>query len=164
MKSKIDTLRQMVAQIGEKQAEYHAFFPAFSNHLVQELGAFLGDPACVALCPAIGDFSFDLDHRHEGLGFEGGRYRIPLMFRLNNLNDEGALILRIRLYFAKGEKALLAWVGSEKLTFEADGLPGLLDAIYEHLTDLLSSAAWFEEHSDDYQGTHMGFHVPSRED
>jgi hypothetical protein len=158
MTSKIDTLRQMVAAIGNTQTEYHKFFPGFADRLTQELGQFLGDPASVALCPAEGEFSFDFQYRYEGLGFENGKYRIPVMLRLKNLEDDGDLLVRIKLHFVKGERALLAWVGDEKpVTFEQAELDPVLEAIYEHLTDLLSSSAWFEANPSHYQGTRIGF-------
>ena len=158
MNSKIDTLRQMVAAIGKTQIEYHKFFPSFADQLTQELGQFLGDPASVALCPSEGDFSFDTRYRHEGLGFERGKYRVPVMIRLKNLEDDGDLIIRIRLYFVKGEKTLLAWIGDAKpVTVDLGKLGVLLEAIYEHLTDVLSSSAWFEANPAHYQGTRIGF-------
>lgn len=158
MTSRIDTLRQMVAAIGQTQIEYHRFFPSFADQLAQGLGQFLGDPSSVALCPADGDFAFDVQYGHEGLGFEGGKYRIPLMLRLKNLQDEGELVIRIRLYFVKSERALLAWVGDgQPVTVEASNLTQLFEAVYEHLTDLLSSSAWFEDNPAHYQGTRIGF-------
>lgn len=158
MPTKIDTLRHMVAALGATQIEYHKFFPGFADDLVKQLGDFLGDPSSVALCPATGDFSFDYQYRYEGLGFAGGKYRIPMMIRLRNLKDEGELLVRLRLHFVKGDKALLAWVGDSKpLTVYADQLNELLNVIYEHLTDLLSSSAWFEENPGHYQGTNIGF-------
>jgi hypothetical protein len=152
----------MVAAIGETQIAYHKFFPGFADELTQELGRFLGEPGAAALCPANGDFSFDVQYRHEGLGFEKGRYRVPVMIRLKNLKDDGDLLIRVKLYFVKGEKALLAWIGNEKpVTFEHGKLDVLLEAIYEHLTDLLSSSAWFEENPSQYQGTKIGFSTTS---
>ena len=148
----------MVAAIGKTQIEYHKFFPGFADQLAQELGQFLGDPAAVALCPAEGNFSFDFDYRHEGLGFENGKYLIPVMIRLKNLNDDGDVLIRIKLYFVKGEMELQAWIGDEKpVTFERGKPSALFEAIFEHLTYLLSSSAWFEANPSHYQGTKMGF-------
>ena len=158
MTSRIDALRQKVAAIGKTQIEYHNFFPGFADQLTRDFGQFLGDPTCVALCPAEGDFSFNIQYRYEGLGFEGGRYLIPVMIRLKNLEDEGDLLIRIKLTFVKGESAILAWVGDEKPLTIVSGKTGeLCQAIYEHLTDLLSSTAWFEENPGHYQGTQIGF-------
>ncbi|MBY0411555.1 MAG: hypothetical protein K2Q97_15875, partial [Burkholderiaceae bacterium] len=140
------------------QIEYHNFFPQFADELTKELGQFLGDPTAVALCPAEGEFSFDFQYRHAGLGFEQGKYRIPLMIRLKNLEDDGELLIRLKLYFVKKENSVLAWAGDEKpVTFEPSKLDVLLDAIYKHLTDLLSSSAWFEINPSHYQGTRIGF-------
>ena len=158
MTIKIDTLRQMVAAIGKTQVEYHNFFPRFADELTKELGQFLGNPTAVALCPAEGEFSFDFQYRYAGLGFEQGKYRIPLMIRLKNLEDDGELLIRIKLYFVKETKSVLVWIGDEKpVTFELGKLDVLLDAIYEHLTNLLSSSAWFEINPSHYQGTRIGF-------
>ena len=162
MTSKIETLRQMVAAIGKTQIEYHNFFPGFADQLTKQLSKFLGDPGAVALCPAEGKFSFDFQYRYEGLGFENGKYRVPVMIRLKNLNDDGDLLIRIKLYFVKGEKAMLAWIGEQKpVTFEPGKPDSLLEAIYEHLTDLLSSSAWFEANPSHYQGTQIGFGTAS---
>lgn len=61
--SRIDHLRNLVANIGAKQIEYHQFFPLFANRLEQELGDYVGSRESVALCCAYGDFSFD--HRYR---------------------------------------------------------------------------------------------------
>lgn len=160
MTSKIDMLRKMVADIGNTQNLYHKFFPGFADQLTQELGNFLGDPTAVAHRPAEGEFSFDFQYGHDGLGFENGKYRVPVMIRLKNLNDDGDLLIRIKLYFTKDDKYLLAWIGDEKpVTFEPNKLGILLEAIYEHLTDLLSSRAWFEANPSHYQGTRIGFGI-----
>ena len=158
MTTKIDTLRQKVAAIGKTQIEYYDFFPSFADQLIKDLGQYLGDKNCVALCPAEGDFSFNIQYRYEGLGFESGRYRIPIMVRLKNLEDEGDLLIRIKLTFVKGESAILAWVGEEKpLTIDSARTNELCQTVYHHLSDLLSSTAWFEENPGDYQGTRIGF-------
>lgn len=162
MTPRIDTLRQMAAKIGQTQIEYYDFFSIFANSLVLELNRFLGSTDCVALCPAEGEFSSNVDYRQEGLGFEKGRYCIPLKIRLKNLGDAGELLIRIKLYFVKGEESLLAWVGDETpVTVKPEQLDVLLEAIYEHLTDLFSSTAWFDENPGHYQGTQMGF-MPSK--
>lgn len=160
MTSKIDTLRRIAAATGKTQIEYHNFFPVFAEQLIQELGQFLGDSDAVALCPAEGDFSFDFHYRNEGLGFENGMYRIPVMIRLKNLNDDGDLLIRIKLYFVKRENDILAWIGEQKpVAFEPEKSGALVDAIYDHLTDLLSSSAWFEANPSHYQGTQIGFSI-----
>lgn len=162
MTSKIDTLRQMAAKIGQTQIEYYDFFPGFANSLVSELNRFLGDTNCVALCPAEGEFNYNVDYRQDGLGFENGRYCIPLKIRLKNLADAGELVIRIKLYFVKEEDLLLAWIGDEKpFTFNPKQPDVLLKAIYEHLTDMFSSTAWFDENPGHYQSTRIGF-FPSK--
>lgn len=160
MTVKIENLRHMVAVIGKTQIEYHKFFPGFADQLIEELGQYLGDTNAVALCPAEGDFSFDHQYRHVGLGFEKGKYRIPLMIRLKNLEDDGELLIRIKLYFVKSESGISAWIGSEKpITFQPDNLYALLDTIYDYLTNLLSSSSWFEMNPSHYQGTRIGFGI-----
>ena len=157
--SKIDELRELVAVVGRRQTEYWRFFPDFAVQIESELGEYLGDKASVALSSATGDFSFDHgSYRAEGLGFEKGKFRIPLMFRLKNLHDEGDLLIRIRLFFVMGEKALLAWIEKDDpITFVSTDLKPLLDGIYEHLVEALSSSAWFDENPGNYQQTRIGF-------
>lgn len=163
MTSKIDTLRHMVAAIGEMQIDYWSFFPGFARRLENELGQFLGESSSVALSSAEGYFSFDQgSYKEEGLGFERGRFRIPLMFRLRNLTDEGEFLIRIKIYFVKEKRVLMAWLGDGNLiTVDPENLNELLEHIYKYLIDILSSTAWFDENPGHYQGTQIGF-LPSR--
>lgn len=158
--SRIDNLRALVANIGQHQLADMKFFHPLADRLVQELGVFLGDPACVGLAPNSGDFNFDHgSYGHEGVGFEGRRFRIPLMFRIRNLNDDGDLQIRLRLYFARsGEHQLRAELsGSASVTASAADLTGLLAYIYEHLCRILAAPMWFAEYPADYQQTQIGF-------
>jgi hypothetical protein len=97
--SRFDTLRKMIGAVGERQIEHHKFFPPFADQLVTDLGQYLGDPSSVALCPARGDFDFGVNYRHEGLGFDGGRYSSTVVVSLRTTfsplpkrNDEAALV------------------------------------------------------------------------
>lgn len=157
---KIDTLRKLVAAIGTEQAAYWEFFPDFSYRLEKELGEYLGEPSCVALSSATGPFSFHQIYRHEGLEFEGGKFRVPLMIRLNNLNDEGQVAVRIRLYFVKTSTSLSAEIKGEKpITVDTSDLTPLLEYVYRYLEKSLSHSNWFTENASDYHDTRIGFRL-----
>lgn len=156
--NRIDNLRNLVAKIGARQTEYHLFFPAFAERLVQEMGDYLGNPSCVALCCADGEFSFENCYRQAGLDIEHGKYRIPLMFKLNNLNDSGHTAMRIRTYFTKDGSKLSAHIdGGDLLEFDETDLAPLLEHIYQGLCSCLSDSSWFARHPLDYQSSKIGF-------
>jgi hypothetical protein len=158
--NKIDTLRQLVADIGKTQRSYHEFFPGFADSIVLEVGRYLGEPASVALCSAENQFSFDEQYRHEGLGFEDGRYRIPLMVRLMNLADEGCLILRVKVFFTKEGDTMSAHIKGEKsISFQAGCFDDLNKYIFDHLVAIFSSNAWFHGNRTEYSGSNIGFTV-----
>ena len=148
-----------MANIGAKQIEYHLFFPSFANRLEYELGDYLGSRKSVALCCAFGDFTFEQgSYRHAGLGFEDGRYRIPLMVRLKNLKDDGDLLVRVRLYFTKNGTKLSAQIeGEGPLEMSETDLAPLNEYIYHHLCKSFAESTWFEQNKSDYQSTGMGF-------
>lgn len=159
---RIDTLRELVAAVGKQQTAYWRFFPAFADRLEKEFGEYLGDPSCVALSSASGPFTFDRgSYRHEGLGFEGGKFRVPLMVRLRNLNDEGDLLVRVCLYFIMdGASLTVDLKGEPTLTVSTSDLAPLFGYIYRYLENSFSNSAWFAENSSDYQGTRIGFQSP----
>jgi hypothetical protein len=156
---RIDTLRSLVASVGARQIEYHKFFPTFADQLVVDLGNYLSSPDDVALCCATGPFDFDKgSYYHEGLGFEDGRYRIPLMIRIRNLNDDGALDVRIKIGFTKADNGLTAQLAGEPvLELNLATLSPLHDYIYDYLCRLFSQNAWFNLGTEDYQSTRVGF-------
>jgi hypothetical protein len=159
MTTKIDNLRAMVAHIGTVQTEYHQFFPSFADRLEKELGVYLGTEEHVALCCAIGPFDFENgNYNHAGLGFEGGKYRIPLMVRLKNLNDDGDTLVRVRLYFMKAGENLTAQVEEKPpINVSIADLTLLCECIYAHLTSMFSEAEWFKQDRANYQNTTIGF-------
>lgn len=157
--SRFDTLRKMIAAIGARQTEHHKFFPPFANQLVHDLGQYLGDESSVALCRARGDFDFNGSYGHEGLGFDGGRYLIPLMFRFRNLQDDGELLVRIHLHFTLDGEDLIAVVGGRSpIRVRKDDATPLLEDVYLHLCSLFENHAWFiEGRGADYSGSGIGF-------
>lgn len=167
---RIDNLRNLVAKIGAKQTEYQQFFASFADRLESELGEYLGCKDSVALCCAYGSFTFDKgSYRCEGLGFEDGRYRIPLMFRLKNLGDDGDLQVRVRVYFTKkdGEKLSVTIDGETTLEMNDSEFVRLNDYIYRYLCKILDQSTWFEhgKNPSAYQCTGMGFlHTDMRRD
>jgi len=159
--SRIDSLRHLVADIGRRQVDYWRFFPKFADRLESELGEYMGDRTCVALSCASGEFSFDQgSYRHEGLGFERGRFRIPLMFRLKNLEDEGDLLVRISVFLTlKGHELSAQIADTPVLRLSAEDATPLLEYIYQHLRRLFATENWFNQPGVDYGGTAIGFLV-----
>jgi len=157
--SRIDTLRHLIAAIGERQIEYHKFFPPFADWLEMELGKYLGDSECVALSNASGSFDFDNgSYRHEGLGFDRGRYRIPLMFRFKNLKDDGDFLVRIfTFYTLEGEDLIAEIAGRPSIRIPKRAPAPLLEQIYVHLLSLFEHRSWFADQGADYAGTGIGF-------
>jgi hypothetical protein len=156
---RIEDLRSLVAAIGAQQIEYHRFFPPFADRLEVEFGNYLGSRESVALCNANGAFDFESgSYMHEGLGFEDGRYRIPLMIRLSNLHDDGALDLRIRIYFTReGDRLVAQIIGEPTIDVSATEFDAINGYIYRHLCELFSNSKWFKLDKADYQGTRVGF-------
>ena len=127
---RIDILRNLIADIGKKQIEYIKFFPTFADKLVTGLGQYLGDETSVALTTNKENFQFDIQYRHEGLGFECGRYRIPIMIKFDNLGDSGFLLLRIWLYCSKnGSRVSITINNKTSLEVQADDADGM-EAVY----------------------------------
>lgn len=156
---RIDILRKMIAVIGARQAEYYKFFPTFADMLEEQLGAYLGDPSSVALSCATGPFDFESgSYRHGGLGLENGRFRIPLMFRFANLQDDGELLVRFNTYYSLDGGDVLAEVGGRSLIrFQKDDLSRLFEEIFQYLQHFLSVENWLCEQGADYSYTKIGF-------
>ncbi|MFH1315376.1 MAG: hypothetical protein ABIH67_03190 [Candidatus Uhrbacteria bacterium] len=155
---RIDVLRNLIAEIGKQQIEYHEFFPAFADKLVAGLGKYLGDEHSVALTTNNEEFQFDITYRHEGLGFEGGRYRIPIMIKFDNLNDSGSLLQRIWLYCSKNNNRISISINNESTSeIRESEMDTLYKQIYEYLCSSFSNASWFETRKQDYRATGIGF-------
>jgi len=157
--NRIDNLRTLVAKIGERQTEYLTFFPTFADRLVSALGDYLSDASSVALSCAYGEFTFDNgSYGHAALGFENGKYRIPLMFRLRNFQDSGVSLVRVRVCFTKDGAKLSAQISGESaLEIDETDFARLNEYIYSYLCKSLAVATWFEQNKSDYQGTGIGF-------
>lgn len=162
--TRIDELRASLNAIGNMQITYTSFFKSFATKLEESLGAFLGSPSDVALCNNTGDFNFDNgSYVHQGLGFENGEYRIPLMLRIRHTKDDGAFLLRFRIFCKLDDTNLAVRFGdtSEIRTLPLNDMEGLLDQlnhlIFEHLRAVFSPKSWLKIPSSDYQGTHIGF-------
>ena len=155
---KINILRNMIAEIGKQQAEYYKFFPSFADKLVTGMGKYLGDEKSVALTTNKKHFQFDIMYRQEGLGFEAGRYRIPIMIKFDNLNDSGSLLQRIWLYCSKNEDCISISINDEPpIEIHEEEMDALYKAIYEYLCASFSRVSWFEDNKQDYQETGIGF-------
>ncbi len=155
---RIDVIRNLIAEIGKQQIEYYTFFPGFSDNLVAGLGQYLGEEKSVALTTNKKDFQFDISYRHEGLGFESGRYRIPIMIKFNNLNDSGFFIQRIWLYCSKNGNRISISINDEStIEIQENKMDPLYEQIYEYLCSSFSKAGWFEQNKQDYQATKIGF-------
>ena len=156
---RIDVLRNRIADIGKQQIEYHKFFPEFADNLVIGLGKYLGDEKSVALTTNKNEFDFDKTYRHEGLGFEGGKYRIPIMIKFDNLKDSGWLIQRIWLYCTKSKDCVSVSINSEEsIRISLKGQDEILyEKIYEYLLSSFSKENWFEANMRDYKSAGIGF-------
>ncbi|NOY72799.1 MAG: hypothetical protein GXP14_10545 [Gammaproteobacteria bacterium] len=147
-----------IAEIGRKQIEYYEFFPSFADKLVAGLGKYLGDEKSVALTTNKDHFQFDIMYRHEGLGFECGRYRIPIMIKFDNLKKPGFLLQRISLYCSKTGNCIFVSINDElPLEIQESEMDNLYNKIYEYLCSSFSKDSWFESNKKDYQATGIGF-------
>ena len=157
--SKIDHLRELLASVGQQQIAYWKFFNLFSDRLERELGEYLGDPTCVALSCADGDFTFDQgSYRQSGIGFKNGKFIVPLMFRLRNLKDEGETLIRVIPLFALEDAKLSAeFEGQTPISTSIENIEPLLEYIYQYLISSCGKSAWFAENPGHYQGTGIGF-------
>jgi hypothetical protein len=158
---KIDDLRAKISEIGRTQMRYYEFFPKFADRLAEELGEYLGDSTAVALTAAWGNFDFQTQYRHEGLRFEDGRYLIPIMVRLDNLQDDGATLYRFRLLCSLDANTVVAEFESGRrvaLPDEGCNLQPLLKAAYEDMLQQLSLESFFSGNSL-YEDTKIGFQV-----
>lgn len=160
--SRIDHLRELVAQIGQEQRRYYQFFPPFADQLERELGEYLGAPDCVALSNAEDHFSFDQgSYRHAGLGFEDGKFRVPLMFKLRNLKDEGFLTLRFFILFTfDGDDLNVEIPGQSVFKIASDDRSSLHEYIYKHLCRCFSHSHWFDTAAASYQASGIGYGLP----
>ena len=155
---RIDILRQSIYEIGSRQEEYWKFFPSFAYEICEGLSAYLGQPGIVRLTTIDADFSFDIDYREAGLDLEGGRFRIPMMIRFDNLHDSGYLVYRLFLFCTISDDALLISLNDgAPFDLRRDNLEKLYSKIYSHLLEVFSSASFFEEHASDYRSTTIGF-------
>lgn len=161
---RIDNLRGLLASVGQQQIAYWEFFKEFSDRLEISLGEYLGDPSCVALCCAEGDFDFDQgSYRQAGLGFKDGKFLVPLMFRMQNLKDEGDTQIRIHLFFTLEDEHLVAeFTGKTAISMSksTSNITPLLEYIYDYLIESCSKSTWFAQNSTQYQNTKIGFFRP----
>ena len=118
----------------------------------------LGDEKSVALTTNEENFQFDIQYRYEGLGFEAGRYRIPIMIKFDNLNDPGFLLRRIWLYCSKsGSRVSISINDESSLEIQEDEMDTLYSKLFEYLCSSFSTSNWFEKNKQDYQSTGIGF-------
>lgn len=162
--TRIDCLRELLATVGNQQVTYWKFFNPFSGRLEKEFGEYLGDPTCVALSCAEGDFSFDQGgYKQSGIGFKNGKFVIPLMVRLRNLKDKGETLIRIHPLFTLGDDELtIELAGQPPLSTSLTNIGPLLEYIYQYLTSSCGKNTWFAENPSHYQGTGIGFAVRER--
>lgn len=150
----------MISEIGKRQIEYYKFFPEYGNKIVKALGNYLGDEKSVALAPASGDFNFSTMYRGEGLGFEDGKYRIPIMVKFDNLNDEGSCLHRFLLFCTKNGDELNISINNDPfIQVKISDTETVCSKIFDHLKTAFLSNAWFVENNPDYQMNKIGFKV-----
>ena len=161
--SKIDHLRELLSSVGKQQHAYWKFFIPFSARLEKELGEYLGDPSCVSRSCAERNFTFAQgSYMESGLGFKNGKFVIPLMFRLRNLEDEGECLIRVfPLFTLEDERLTVEFEGQTLMTTSAKNIEPLLEYIYQHLTSFCGKSTWFAENPSHYQSTAIGFTWPN---
>ena len=151
----------MAATIGEEQTRYHRFFAGYADQIEAALRLYLGDSSCVGLANASGPWTFDAgSYRHEGLGFDAnGKYRLPIMARLKNLNDEGSTDLRL-VFQARLEQDKVHLQSGDRVSqasgFDPADMDGPCAFIFECLKSLFDKRTWFDNRAD-YQGSSIGF-------
>ena len=156
---RIDHLRELLASVGQQQTLYIKFFKPFSARLEIELGNYLGDTSCVARSSSSGKFTFDEgSYMESGLGFKSGKFVIPLMFRMKNLNDEEATEIRLLpLFTLQNDKLTTEFEGKAPITTSIDNIEPLLEYIYLHLKSCCEKSSWFTENPSQYQSNLIGF-------
>lgn len=156
---KIDVIRNMIAEIGKQQIEYYKFFQTFADNLVVGLGKYLGNEKSVALTTSKADFQFDKMYRHEGLGLDSGKYRIPIMIKFDNLNDSGYLLQRIWLYCTKNEDCISVSINDQpSIEIQVSGDHDVLyENIYRFLIGTFSKENWLETNRQDFKTNKLGF-------
>jgi hypothetical protein len=156
---RIDHLRSLVEVTGDTQRAYIKFFSEFADRLETALGEYLGSTDSVALCNAHGHFTFAKgSYRHEGLGFDQGRFRIPFMFHLKNLKDDGSTTVRVRLHFTKKDTQLSVRITDEAELYVDEGdMASLTEYVYGYLCKVLATPSWIDQNKADYQNTNVGF-------
>ena len=155
---RIDILRKKIHMIGLRQGEYYEFFPKFAYDVCERLSAYLGAPGIVRTTAAYGDFTFDIEYHQEGLDFQDGRFRIPLMIRFDSLHDTGYLAYRLLMFCTKcGDTLSISLNDGPSFSLSVSNLEELYSKIYNHLLDIFSSSSFFAEHKSDYHTTVVGF-------
>ena len=153
MTNRLGVLRRLASEVGQHRYESHRFFPAFADRLVLELSEYLGDPGCVALCCASGEFSFGrAGYGYDGLRIENGIYRVPVMLRLASVTPQSDLLLRVRLFFTRIDEVRLTCQieDSPPFDFVQGDLTKLKDRVFRYLSMCLQTTTWFAEHPDHF--------------
>lgn len=157
--NRIDVIRHRVKRIGEMQLTYHRFFHAWADRFVDALGDFLGATDCVLLANLDGPFDFDQgSYRHEGLGFDdNGRYTVPVMVKMRNLEGDGSTVTRVIVRCVLGDQRLKVFLGEKVETFMQDDLQGPCRFFFDFLLECFNDDRWFASSGPDYQTTRIGF-------
>jgi len=161
--ARIEELRRMAAKIGAEQTRYHQFFRPYSAELERSFGEFMGDTTCVARSNRSGPFDFEKGSYFEsGLGFdEEGWYCVPIMVRVNNLQDSGYDCLRIVARFSLEANSLtMSLAPGENRKFSASNLNEPCEYLFDALKKCFSREEYFNNPRN-YQTTRFGF-LPAR--
>lgn len=82
------------------------------------------------------------------------------MIKFDNLNDSGYLCWRLIFYCTKTDNVITVVVNNDSsIELKENDLLKLYEHIYEYLRKRFSRPSWFEEHSQDYRSTNIGFGV-----
>ncbi len=85
--ARIEALVGQLNDIARAQVEFMAFFPPLADQIPLGLADYLGEEGCAKLSNNQDEFSFEEQYGHDGLGVEGGRFRIPVMVRIRDHNS-----------------------------------------------------------------------------
>ncbi len=121
---RISTLVEQLNTIARDQIAFMNFFPPLAEDIVIGLANYLGEEDCVKLANKEGEFSFSENYAQEGLGVEGGRFRIPVMVRIRDhesckqIDEDDLISKNKKTKKTKSKKARKKAKKKEKLALE----------------------------------------------
>ncbi|MGR0277732.1 hypothetical protein ACUM5Y_01645 [Marinomonas dokdonensis] len=155
MEKKIDLLRKRVREVGEEMERYYHFFPKLAEKIVLEFGEYIGDPESVNFINLDGDVSPKSKHRSGVCELRRGRYLIPILVTIHNIEDNGCMYAKVILSaYLKGDE--IYFDGNITATVKDDDLTPLYDCIFNAIYEDYSLEVIFS-HGENYQSSKIGF-------